>query len=395
MDNNKCLLLEFVNEDKKIAVGYQDWLQDKISGEKKYLDIIEKKSEVKIKWPNCDIAPALIMKKRVKTCEWKTVVARILSFGEWTKMCQQRDNLEIYGILEATKEERKSMCKKQWSDDEEPEDSQRKKKYKKKEMNIETKSSKLWKELKTRKTQIESEQSSDDDSSSKMSQHFIQENKTLKKENNDLKNENVALRISLACIENLPKINNLVETILLKTEKIHDKIDLITDSNGNNLMENDILLTTEKIYKNDLFAKKNNSEATNNIIEMTSNKELLNNEKMINLGGKGVLVNAGRLRNCNRSSISQYTCDLLSVVFSKEELATSSLTGKIANTMKGANITPKPALNSKRLEAIEAHVFSIFECNKDTQKLFKAAVRQKCNNATPRASRRNQEDDNK
>ncbi|XP_029157941.1 uncharacterized protein LOC114944929 isoform X3 [Nylanderia fulva] len=369
MDNNKCLLLEFVNEDKKIAVGYQDWLQDKISGEKKYLDIIEKKSEVKIKWPNCDIAPALIMKKRVKTCEWKTVVARILSFGEWTKMCQQRDNLEIYGILEATKEERKSMCKKQWSDDEEPEDSQRKK--------------------------IESEQSSDDDSSSKMSQHFIQENKTLKKENNDLKNENVALRISLACIENLPKINNLVETILLKTEKIHDKIDLITDSNGNNLMENDILLTTEKIYKNDLFAKKNNSEATNNIIEMTSNKELLNNEKMINLGGKGVLVNAGRLRNCNRSSISQYTCDLLSVVFSKEELATSSLTGKIANTMKGANITPKPALNSKRLEAIEAHVFSIFECNKDTQKLFKAAVRQKCNNATPRASRRNQEDDNK
>lgn len=42
-------------------------------------------------------------------------------------MCQQRDKLETYGVLEPTKEQRKSMCKKQWSDDEESEDSQKKK----------------------------------------------------------------------------------------------------------------------------------------------------------------------------------------------------------------------------------------------------------------------------
>lgn len=81
MDNNKCLLLEFVNENGKISVGYQDWLQDKISGEEEYLNIIKQSSEVKIKWPNCDIAPVSIMKKRVRTCEWKTVVTKILSFG--------------------------------------------------------------------------------------------------------------------------------------------------------------------------------------------------------------------------------------------------------------------------------------------------------------------------
>lgn len=74
---------------------------------------------------------------------------------------------------------------------------------------------------------------------------------------------------------------------------------------------------------------------------------------MVDFGGKGVLVNAGRLRNCNKNSISQYTCDLLSVVFSREELASSSLTGKVPNTMKGTNVTPKPRLNSERLEAIE------------------------------------------
>ncbi|XP_039315296.1 uncharacterized protein LOC105201057 isoform X4 [Solenopsis invicta] len=69
------------SKDKKIAIGYQDWLQDKITGEE-YLNVVKKKSEVKIKWPNCDVAPASIMKKRVKTCEWTIVVEKILSFGD-------------------------------------------------------------------------------------------------------------------------------------------------------------------------------------------------------------------------------------------------------------------------------------------------------------------------
>ncbi|XP_036147527.1 uncharacterized protein LOC118647214 isoform X2 [Monomorium pharaonis] len=338
MDNNKCLLLEFVNEDKKIAVGYEDWLQNKINDEEKYLNIFKNKNEIEIKWPDCDIAPASIMKKRVRTCDWKIVAAKILFFGEWTKMCEQRDNLETYGVLEPTKGQRKSMCKKQWSDDEK-ENSQNKKKYKKsgiKRGTTETKSSKLWTEVKIMKN-IDCGQSSDDDSSSKMSQHLIQENDTLKKENDDLKKENMALRISLSCIENLPRINNLVENILLKTEKLNDKVDFT-----------------------DFKKSKNEINTTNNILEMESNKES-NNEKMIDLGETGVLVSASRLRNCNRNSISQYTCDLLSVVFSKEELASCSLTGKIANTMKGANITPKERLNPKRHEAIEAHacVFNI------------------------------------
>lgn len=80
LDNEKCLLLEFVNEDKKISVGFQSWLEDRNIGDKELSNIIKNKIEVKIKWPNCDIAPAII-KKRIKTCTFKTVVARILSFG--------------------------------------------------------------------------------------------------------------------------------------------------------------------------------------------------------------------------------------------------------------------------------------------------------------------------
>lgn len=76
---------------------------------------------------------------------------------------------------------------------------------------------------------------------------------------------------------------------------------------------------------------------------------------MVDLGGKGILVSPSRFRNCNKNSISQYTCDLLSVVFSRQELASSSLTGKVSNTLKGTNATPKPRLNAKRLDAIEGN----------------------------------------
>lgn len=34
-------------------------------------------------------------------------------------MCEQCDSLETNGILEATKEDRKKMCKKHWSDEDE------------------------------------------------------------------------------------------------------------------------------------------------------------------------------------------------------------------------------------------------------------------------------------
>ncbi|XP_039315295.1 uncharacterized protein LOC105201057 isoform X3 [Solenopsis invicta] len=138
----------------------------------------------------------------------------------------------------------------------------------------------------------------------------------------------MALRVSLACIENLPQINNLIENIFLKTEKIHDKVDLIMDS------------------------KNTKSEAINNTRETLNERHPIN-DKMVDFGGTGVLISASRLKNCNRNSISQYTCDLLSVVFFKEELASSSLTGKVANTMKEKNVIPKTRLDPKRLEAIE------------------------------------------
>lgn len=113
MDNNKCLLLEFVNEDKKISVGYQDWLRNKISGEEEYLNIMEKEIEVEIKWPNCDIAPASVMKKRMRTCEWKTVVAKILSFGGTYMYIHIQDifNICLYSLFSAGKKYNKNKKK--------------------------------------------------------------------------------------------------------------------------------------------------------------------------------------------------------------------------------------------------------------------------------------------
>ncbi|XP_025989354.2 uncharacterized protein LOC105201057 isoform X2 [Solenopsis invicta] len=108
----------------------------------------------------------------------------------------------------------------------------------------------------------------------------------------------------------------------------------------------------EEELKDGQEKKNTKSEAINNTRETLNERHPIN-DKMVDFGGTGVLISASRLKNCNRNSISQYTCDLLSVVFFKEELASSSLTGKVANTMKEKNVIPKTRLDPKRLEAIE------------------------------------------
>ena len=81
MDDSKCLVCEFKNEEGKVAVGYQEWLDASFTTTE--LDaIIEKEIEVKTKWPICDIGPQNVMKKRLtEACKWETCVIRIHGYG--------------------------------------------------------------------------------------------------------------------------------------------------------------------------------------------------------------------------------------------------------------------------------------------------------------------------
>jgi len=86
MDNNKCILVEFINESNSLAVGYRTWL---LNDNYKYNDdeiqrIIDDKIEVSITWPNCDIKSAITMRKIVQNLsvhDWTTHAVRVYGYG--------------------------------------------------------------------------------------------------------------------------------------------------------------------------------------------------------------------------------------------------------------------------------------------------------------------------
>lgn len=80
MNDENCVLCEFHNEGDSVAVGYREWFFDEVN-DKALDDIIKRETEIKMRWPITDIGSSNVMKKRLKTCEWQEVVAKICAYG--------------------------------------------------------------------------------------------------------------------------------------------------------------------------------------------------------------------------------------------------------------------------------------------------------------------------
>ena len=52
IDNNNCILVEFVNEESTIQTGFLEWVEDE--DKKKIHDIIASQTVVTINWPDVD-----------------------------------------------------------------------------------------------------------------------------------------------------------------------------------------------------------------------------------------------------------------------------------------------------------------------------------------------------
>lgn len=81
ISNDSCVLIQFINENNKVQVGYKNWIyrkdQDNLS------KIIELKSETTIQWPdNLEIAEAGVLASKLKVCKtWSTYPCKILAEG--------------------------------------------------------------------------------------------------------------------------------------------------------------------------------------------------------------------------------------------------------------------------------------------------------------------------
>lgn len=66
-------------------------------------------------------------------------------------------------------------------------------------------------------------------------------------------------------------------------------------------------------------------------------------------------IDHGKFAKCNDSTAEKLICDVMSVVFSKAELATSSLTGQTSNFFQGKDVEPKKALDPDRIACVKGN----------------------------------------
>lgn len=81
--------------------------------------------------------------------------------------------------------------------------------------------------------------------------------------------------------------------------------------------------------------------------------------KTITFGGREYSYN--KIACCNRNSLSKFTTELTSIVFDRQELAESSLTGKVSNFQKNnPNAIAKKQLCPQRVQDMLGNIFILF-----------------------------------
>lgn len=88
---------------------------------------------------------------------------------------------------------------------------------------------------------------------------------------------------------------------------------------------------------------------------MESEWNLNSDDKTVNLGNTGVLIQEDVLARCNHSTFSLLVSDLLLHLFGRQTLGDSSMTGKVSNISKNKDVQAKKPLDPVTLEAIKCN----------------------------------------
>ncbi|XP_029167637.1 claspin-like [Nylanderia fulva] len=243
LNDEKCILVEFPNENGNIAVGYFAWLTT-VKEEERVNALIKSGEHVVIRWPaNCIVGPLNAkMKKKFLNCKWTPHIVSILGFGDWTSMNTQLKNYLKYDEPNPTKEDRKKYAaKKKGSSSSEEDDKKKELKDTNKRRTSAAKkvAGNILEKIK-KKDQSQSEaqsvtradsdstSSSDDDCAISMrtlsTSHnnkikFTEETVSLRKKNRALEAENLKLKeenkeIKIASAKDLKDIKDMTTTIL-------------------------------------------------------------------------------------------------------------------------------------------------------------------------------------
>ncbi|XP_039306367.1 interaptin-like isoform X1 [Solenopsis invicta] len=320
--------------------------------------------------------------------------AKILAHGEWTDMCTRRSNLEKYGFMKSSKSERKEIKRKCVSDESDDEDKTRSKKKvsksKKHTQSVEVKNkNKLWMQLKNDKQferKITISDDENDDNSSEMTAKLQAKVVTLEKEIERLKNDNKRLRTLKTINEDLSVIDSQIKNIMSNLTQILKKTAHTNEDFNEQIIQNESQeLETPAIGNNVSSIEEDVVERKKENVVKHEKENVVKHEEENVMREEPIHFHIKKeiLDKCNHSSIAKLTGDLNSAIFSRKELATSSLTGKVANIHKNKNTSAakeNEKLSPRRVDAIMSYVQSTFTRSEDTVKEIQRAIRRKCNN---------------
>ncbi|XP_071573303.1 uncharacterized protein [Temnothorax nylanderi] len=444
MDNAHCILVEFVNEENSVAVGYRDWLKTKFD-DVCLQSTIDKETIVQIRWPLCEIKSALSMKriiKKLKEKDWISAAVKIHAFGErrealncltfviidftcrepviffiinilckiffskWTLMHKQLFDLQKFNIANPCKEDRKKVMRKSFSDSDCVNSDQENKVPKKK-------NTKLF------SSPDESDETSFTDDSCESSKknlnrsHLEEKVKALQLKNKQLQNEVTALKHDRSItlenkMENLDKmadklavklqdikkhiaeINKNISAQVFQKQQTYPNVKFVKEedpSNDDQIKYNFVsIINTEHDDKSSsIDIDKKFDEIVMDVLDCKEVKELEQCDEMHKIIsiGRGVTISESMMQNVRTSDIGKMTCDLMSCIFTNKEMAFSSRTGKKSNKTKtGENVTNdnKKPLDSNKLLAMKDYVLSQFKNTPNGEKLFNNTVSNKCKN---------------
>ncbi|XP_071632834.1 uncharacterized protein [Temnothorax longispinosus] len=371
VDNANCVLVEFVNENNKLAVGYRIWFDDKdfIENDDNLDKVIRNEITTQILWPNCDVKSASAMKKIVKNLkddDWTKHAVKVHSYGElyiiwlfsgWTLMHDKMSNIEKFDIAMPSKSDRKLLMQRNKSNNKE---------------NIKKLSPK--------------------NSNKIASNRNITEDRE-QRQNNTLKFDNMEDDIAESFLKLYEHPVNNTETILANVTKLDNTIDKIPIANqiANNrntaaeMLNDDKEDRVETLHFEDI--KEDTEESLLDISEDAvknntgKHKETDTNNardfNMVLLGSSSIKIDAKILSNINKTKVGLMTCELLDALFEGQELSNSSRTGKKTNKGDGK----KSIQDDARYIAIRDYVLQYFgKTIPNVDDIFKKAVTDKCKN---------------
>ncbi|XP_043270754.1 uncharacterized protein [Venturia canescens] len=458
MDDNRCVVIEFVNEENEIGVGYRDWLLPKQLTDAELQEKIDCEEEIKTIWPNCEIGPSNKMKKRLLGCEWEEYVVKVMAFGKWTEMCDVRKNIEKYGVCNVSRDSRRGRTKRKLNSDSEsgksddntePSKTKEKKNSKQLKWLDDLKQKKLKKDFAAksgtmRKKPKIADESQDSDSDSQLMYSdkptLIKKISMLQREVEELKIANKVLVSTTDAYKDLLEMKQLITDLIETLQDVkqcsgntipnqsqkEDKSSKVALKKGTFLPcsakddDNEAIIPnfreSRTIHTHDngvidqeqklkgIVESSRHHATTSSVNNGTNdiNDKLFpcsDSAKTTQIKEKKDTSSAGedeefsickkQLSKCRHSNSIVLTGDLMNVLFTRDELRTSTLSGEVSNLQLNKNGQPKKKLNPKKIEFIFDYVKKLFPNEVNIDVTIKQKIQQKCNNATPRPSRQN------